>query len=112
MVIPVQTRKKMLAAVERGEAVASVARRFEITERGLHQIIKQCRERGTIEPLKSGPKGPTKLTAQDDAKMLALIKADPGVTLKQIALHLSVEVVESTVHRSLKRLRVSLHKSP
>ena len=112
MLIPVQTRKRMLAAVERGESVASVARRFEITERGLHQIIKQRRERGTIEPLKFGPKGPTKLTAKDDAKMLALIKADPGVTLKKIASHLSVEVVESTVHRRLKRLGVSLKKSP
>ena len=107
MVIPVQTRKKMFAAVERGE---SVARRFEITERGLHQIIKRCRERGTIEPLKSGPKGPTKLTAKDDTKMLALIKADSGVTLKRIASHLSVQVVESTVCRSLKRLGVSLKK--
>ncbi len=112
MVIPVQTRKKMLASVERGESVASVASRFEITERGLHQLIKQCRERDTIEPLKSGPKGPTKLTAKDDTKMLALIKADPGVTLKQIASHLSAQVVESTVHRSLKRLGVSLKKSP
>ncbi len=112
MVIPVQTRKKMLAAVGRGESVASVARRFEITERGLHQLIQRCRERGTIEPLKFGPKGSTKLTAKDAAKMLALIKADPGVTLKQIASHLSVEVVESTVHRSLKRLGVSLKKSP
>ena len=110
MVIPVQTRKKMLAAVERGESVAAVARRFEITEHGLHQLIKRCRERGTIEPLKPGPKGPTKLTTKDDTKMLALIKADPGMTLKQVASHLSAQVVESTVYRSLKRLGVSLKK--
>ena len=112
MLIPVQTRRKMLAAVERSESVASVARRFEVTERGLHKLIKRCRERGTIEPLKPGPKGPTKLTPKDDAKMLALIKADQGVTLRQIATHLSVQVVESTVHRSLKRLGLSLKQSP
>ncbi len=111
MQIPVQTRRKMLAAVERGESVASVARRFEVTERGLHKLIKRCRERGTIEPLKPGPKGPTKLTPKDDAKMLALVRADPGVTLKQIASHLSAEVVESTVCRSLQRLGLSLKKS-
>ena len=48
----------MLAAVERGGSVASVAERFEVTERGLHKLIKRLRERGTIEPIKPGPKGP------------------------------------------------------
>ena len=51
----------MLAAVERGEPVAHVARRFEV-ERGLHKLIRRVRERGTLEPAKPGPKKPTKLT--------------------------------------------------
>jgi len=111
MRIPIETRKKMLAAVERGEAVASVARRFEVTERGLHKLIKRCRQRGTVEPAKPGPKAPTKLRPEDDAKMLEMIREDPGVTLREIASRLSVEVVESTVSRRLTALGVSLKKN-
>ena len=111
MRIPVETGKKMVAAVDRGETVVSVARRFEVTERGLHKLLRRFRERGTLEPLKPGPKRPTKLTPDDDAKMLELIEADPGITLKDIASQLSVDVVESTVFRRLQRLGVSFKKS-
>lgn len=76
MPIPVQTRKKMLAAVERGAAVASITRRFEITERGLHTLICRCQERGTLEPARPGPKKPIKLPPEDDATMLALIETE------------------------------------
>jgi len=111
MRIPVEMRRRMLAAVERGESIASVARRFEVSERGLHKLIRRCRERGTLEPAKPGPKGPTKLTPADDAKMLEMIERDPGVTLNAIRAQLSVGVAESTVCRRLKRLGVSLKKS-
>ena len=111
MVIPVAMRRKMVAAVGRGESVASVARRFEVTQRGLHMLLKRLREGRSIEPDKPGPKGPTKLTPADDAKMLALIEADPGITLKRIAGRLSVEVAESTVCRRLKKLGLTLKKS-
>lgn len=110
MPIPVEMRKKMLGAVERGESVASVARRFEVSERGLRKLIKRCAQRGTIEPAKPGPKGSTKLTAGDDATMLALVKVDPGMTLGQIAARLSVTVAESTISRRLKKLGVSLKR--
>jgi len=111
MLIPIETRKKMLAAVERGEPIVAVARRFEVSERGLHKLIKRCKERGTIEPLKPGPKKPIKLTPTDDKVMLSMIKADPGVTLREIAERLGGKVVESTLSRRLRRLGVSLKKS-
>ncbi|MGP1345518.1 MAG: hypothetical protein ACTS3F_02465 [Phycisphaerales bacterium] len=111
MLIPVQTRKKMIAAVERGESIYSVARRFEVTPQGLGKMIRTTRERGSIEPIKPGPKRPVKLTPADDATMLALIEADTGITLNAIRAKLSVEVAESTVCRRLQKLRISLKKS-
>jgi len=111
MRIPIEMRRKMLAAVERGEPVAHVARRFEVSERGFHKLIRLVRQRGTLEPAKPGPKSPTKLTPDDDATMLALIEADPGITLNAIRRRLSVEVAESTVCRRLQKLGVSLKKS-
>ncbi|MEM1186753.1 MAG: hypothetical protein AAGI53_17345 [Planctomycetota bacterium] len=108
MRIPIEMRRRMLAAVDRGEPVVSVARRFEVTPEGLHRLIRRVRERGTLEPAKPGPKRPTKLTPADDAKMLGLIGRDPGITLNAIRAQLSVEVAESTVCRRLKKLGVSL----
>jgi len=110
MRIPVEMRKRMLASVERGEPVVSVARRFEVSERGLHKLLRRVRDGGALEPDKPGPKGPIKLTPADDAKMLELIERDPGITLNAIRAELSVEVAESTVCRRLKRLGVSLKK--
>ena len=38
MVIPIETRKKIFSAMERGESMASIARRFEVTQQGIHQF--------------------------------------------------------------------------
>ena len=38
--------------------------------------------------------------------------ADPGLTLQQLAGHMHVTVVESTIHRALKKLGISFKKSP
>lgn len=111
MRIPVAMRKRIVAAVERGKSVASVAQRFEVSERGVRKLIRACRERGTLEPMTPGPKGPIKLTPEDDAIMRRLVREDPGITLKQIMAKLTVSVAESTVCRRLKKLGLSFKKS-
>jgi len=104
---PIEMRKKMLAAVERGEAVNAVARRIEVTPQGLGKMLRTVRARGDLTPLKPGPKRPTKLRPRDDAKMLELIDHDPGITLNAIRSQLSVEVAESTVCRRLIRIVIT-----
>ena len=111
MAIPLQTRRKMLAAIERGESIASVARRFEVTQQGLHQIRRKTRQRGTLEPAKTGPKGHVKLTDADVQLMRQQIQINPGITLIQLRDMLSVPVAESTVCRALKKMNLSLKKS-
>ena len=112
MRVPVAMWERMIRAVERGESVASVATKFEVSERGLRKAMKRRMERGTLEPVKPGPKHPTKLTPQDDALMLELIQMDPGITLHQICEQLSVPVAVSTVCRRLRQLGITLKKSP
>ena len=111
MAIPIQTRKKMLDAIERGESIVSVARRFEVSETGLHKIRRIVRQRGTLEPAKTGPKGHTKLTDADLELMRQQVAANPGITLRQLRDMLSVHVAESTVCRALKKMGLSLKKS-
>ena len=103
-------REKILAAVDRGESAAAVGRRFDIHERTVRQFIRR-REAGRLEPDKSGPRGPIKLTLADHQKLRELVAADPGLTLKQLAEQMSVPVAESTIHRALKKLGLSFKKS-
>jgi len=111
MLTPLSTRKKIIKAVQCGESKTSIARRFELSVRGIYKLLNHYHEHGTLEPFKSGPKKPTKLTPEDDKIMLDLIEQNPGITLREIIPHLSVEVAESTVSRRLKKLNITLKKS-
>ena len=61
MLTPLSIRKKIIKAVQRGESKASIARRFEMSVRGIHKLIKHYHKHGTLEPFKPEPKNPTKL---------------------------------------------------
>lgn len=111
MAIPIQTRRKMLDAIERGESIASVARRFVVTQQGLHKLRRTVRERGTLTPDKTGPRHPIKLTDADLQLLREQIATNPGITLRELQSMLSVKVAESTVHRALKKLKISFKKS-
>lgn len=106
----IDLRMKVLAACDRGESAASIARRFEISDRTVREF-KRRRAEGRIEPNKSGPHGPIKLTEADLHKMRELVATQPGLTLEQIAEQMSVRVWPSTIHRALKKLGISLKKS-
>lgn len=104
-------RMKVLAACDRGESAASISRRFDISARTVREF-KRRRAAGQIEPSKPGPQGPIKLSEADFNKMRELVTTQPGLTLDQIAEHMSVRVWPSTIHRALKKLGISLKKSP
>ena len=103
-------RRKVVAALDQGHSVASVARRFEIDEKTVRSYRRRAAEQ-RLEPDRGGPKGPTKLTDADLSTLRALVRADPGITLRELQGRLSVRVAESTVCRALKRLDLSFKKS-
>jgi len=111
MVHSIQLRKKVLAALDRGESAASIARRFEIGERTVYRLQQRRRAGRPIEPDKCGPRRPTKLTPADDAVLREQIRLRPGITAQELIPQLGVEVAISTVCRRLKRLGLSLKKS-
>ena len=104
-------RLKVLAAVDRGESAAAVARRFDIGERTVRRFKQRRRLTGDVLALKTGPQGPTKLTPEDDAVLLEQVRLKPGITAKELLPMLSVEVAISTVCRRLIKLGWSLKKS-
>lgn len=111
MAIAVQVRKKVLAALERGESAASISKRFEIGERSVYRLQERQRVGKPIEPEKTGVKGSTKLTPEDERLLREAVERQPGVTAKQVIPLLSVQVVESTVCRAWNRMGLSFKKS-
>ena len=111
MAYSMDLRLKVLAATDRGESEASVARRFEIGVRTVRRYKRRRRETGSVTPLKTGVKGPTKLTPADDRVMREQVAAKPGITARQLIPLLSVEVAQCTVCRRLKKLGLTLKKS-
>lgn len=106
MAYSMDLRMKVLAAVDRGESEASVARRFEIGERTVRRFKRLRRESGSFEPRK-----PTKITEADDQVMRDAVAAWPGITAMELIPLLSVTVAECTVCRRLKKLGLTLKKS-
>ena len=110
MAYSMDLRLKVLAALDRGESQVSVARRFDLGLRTVKRF-KARRDAGRVEPDKTGPKLPTKLTPEDDQLMRDMIAARPGITANELRAMLSVEVAECTVCRRLKKLGLTLKKS-
>lgn len=104
-------RLKVLAALDRGESQASVARRFDIGLRTVRRV-KQRRDRtGDVAAYKTGPTEPHKLTPEDDTLLREQVRRKPGITAKELAAMLENKVVISTVCRRLIALGLSLKKS-
>lgn len=106
-----ETRKKVIAALERGESAASIARRLEIGERSVYRYQERVRKGQPLAAEKPGPKGPIKLTAEDQQVLRDLVAQRPGVTAKEAIPHLSVRVAQTTVCRAWRRLGLSRKKS-
>ena len=111
MATDLQTRRKVMAALERGESAASIARRFEVGERTVYRLQQRVRSGRSLTPDPTGPKGSMKLTPDDERLLVEAVAERPGITAKELIPRLSVKVVESTVCRAWKRLGLSRKKS-
>lgn len=110
MTYSMDLRERVVAAVEDGQAIASVAQRFAVSRPTVRDWRERAR-RGVLAAGVPGPKGPIKLTEDDDRLMRQQVAARPGVTARQLIPLLSVAVAECTVCRRLRRLGLTLKKS-
>ena len=110
MAYSMDLRKRVVAAVEAGQAIAAVARRFSVA-RATVRDWRDRAQRGDLSAGTPGPQGPTKLTEADVERIRQRVATEPGVTGGQLLEGLSVTVSAQTVYRHLKRLGLSLKKS-
>ena len=110
MAYSMDLRERVVAAVKEGQTISVVARRFSVSR----PAVRDWRDRAgrdELEAGKPGPKGPRKLTPQDDALMREQIAKRPGITAKELMPMLSVDVSISAICRRLIKLGLSLKKS-
>jgi len=110
MAYSMDLRERVVAAVEAGASMGSVAKRFSVA----HPTVRDWRDRaraGRLAADKPGPRGAVKLTEADDRMMRQQVAARPGITAKELMPMLGVPVVESTVCRRLRKLGLRLKKS-
>ena len=110
MTYSMDLRERVVEAVEAGERIGTVARRFSVAWHTVQDWHNRAR-RGQLEPAKPGPKGPIKLTDADDEVMHQQVKTNPGITALELIPLLSVRVEECTVCRRLKKLGLSLKRN-
>lgn len=110
MAISLDLRKRIIAAWQAGQSTRQLAARFAVSERTV-RVLKRRFEAGELEPKRPGPRRPTKITPADEALMRQMIKNKPDIILKELAAAISVDVAESTIHRALVRMNITLKKS-
>lgn len=110
MAYSIDFRLKVLTALGRGETQASVAQRFEISDRTIRRF-KTRHEAGRLKADKTGPQSPMKLTPEDDQLMREQVALRPGITANELRAMLSVEVAECTVCRRLLKIGLTLKKN-
>lgn len=102
-------RQKVVRALESGQSIRQVAKRFDINKQTV-QNYKKLAQAGSLQARKCGPSKPTKITPQDEQLIRQLIAQKNDLTLKQLCSRISVPVAESTMSRTLKRLGLSFKK--
>jgi putative transposase len=110
MAYSMDLRRRVVAALEAGESMWSVAQRFAVA----HPTVRQWRDRaqaGRLAADKPGPTGPRVFTEADDQLMREQVAARPGITAKELRAMLSVDISISAVCRRLIKLGLRLKKS-
>jgi transposase len=110
MATDIQTRRKILKALERGESASSIAIRFEVGERTIYRLQRRERDGKPVEPDKTGPQGSVKLTEDDEKALLEAVKERPGITAAEALDKIKTQVAESTVCRFWVRSNLSRKK--
>jgi transposase len=105
-------RERVLADFDGGLGNDAVARKYRVSSRWVYKLRRQRDETGDIAP-RRGRTGPKRMLAEADQERLAeMVRQRPDATLSQLRDELGRPISLVTVWRALKRLGLTLKKSP
>ena len=108
-------RERVLAAVEAGEAVPAVARRFAVGRSTVQDWVRAWRREGRRGPGKMGGHLEPQVSGDAEAALRGLLEGANPLTLAQcrdrLAEKAGVSAHPSTMHRGLRRMGWSWKKA-
>ena len=90
---------------------ADLAKRFQVSERWLQNLLRPQRETGSIEPLPHGGGRERIIGADKEALLLSILAETPDASLDELRERCGVNGSRMCVARALERLDVTRKKS-
>ncbi|MDQ3525792.1 MAG: helix-turn-helix domain-containing protein [Chloroflexota bacterium] len=107
-------RQRIIAALDAGQSVATVAERLSVSPRSVRRYRQQWRQQHTLEP-RPRPGRHRKIPSDQEAMLLAQVEAAPDATLREHRQRWHDQtgawVSASTFCRALQRLQLTVKKS-
>ena len=104
-------RKRVVRAYDRGIAPDEVAAQFEVSLAWVYRLVQRRRDTGSIEPRKQTKFRRRSLSAEEEARLVALISARPDSTLAELQQALPTRAALSTLWRTIDRLGLTVKKN-
>lgn len=96
-----EIRKLIIRNGEEGITVEEMSRVLHVGKSTIWKLLKQKRETGSIESHCHGRK--SSLTAEQYEKMIALVEAQPDITLEEIRERLELPIHKSQISYLLRK---------
>lgn len=107
----IDLRERVLADFDAGMGNDAVARKYRVSSRWVYKLRRQRSETGEIGP-RRGKTGPQPKLAAHVEQLAQLVEQQPDATLNELRQRLGVPVSLTTLWTTLKKLGVTLKKSP
>lgn len=104
-------RKRVIVARINGDKAAAVAERFAVGVRFVYSLMNRFRKTGSYEAKKNSGGAPRKLSEDDELKIQQAINNRPDITLDEIKEECNLQVSLSTIHRAVRRMKVTVKKN-
>ena len=104
-------RKRVLRAWDAGLDAERVAAKYEVSRAWVHRLVQRRRETGSIAPRQQSRFRRRVLSADHEARLLALITARPDATLAELREALPTSAALSTLWRAIDRLQLTVKKN-
>ena len=103
-------RKRVVRAWDSGMDAESVAAKYEVSRAWVHRLLQRRRETGSIAPRKQ-TKFRRRVLADQEARLAALIAAQPDATLAELREALPTSAALSTLWMAIDRLQLTVKKN-
>ena len=103
-------RQRVARAWDGGLDAEAIAAKYEVSRAWVHRLIQRRRETGSLAPRKQ-TKFRRRVLADQEAKLAALIAAQPDATLAEIREALPTSAALSTLWVAIDRLGLTVKKN-